>query len=42
MISAWWLVGAFVAGGYAGILVMALLYFASDEREAQRRLTIDS
>lgn len=25
MVSAWWLLGAFFVGGYAGILVMALM-----------------
>ena len=28
MISAWWLLGAFFLGGYAGILLMALMTMA--------------
>jgi hypothetical protein len=38
MISAWWLIAAFIAGGYAGILVMALMYLASGEPEHRQRL----
>jgi hypothetical protein len=38
MISAWWLLAAFVAGGYAGILVMALMYLTSDDPEKRERL----
>jgi hypothetical protein len=30
MISAWWIVVAFVGGGCAGVLLMALLYMAGD------------
>ena len=34
MVSAWWLVVTFMAGGMAGVLVMALMTLASDpERE---------
>ena len=34
MVSAWWLVVTFMAGGMAGVLVMALMYLAADpERE---------
>ncbi len=34
MVSAWWLAAAFVGGGYAGVLVMALMYVASsDDRQ---------
>jgi hypothetical protein len=36
MISAWWLVAAFIAGGYAGILLMALMYLASDDGHSPR------
>jgi hypothetical protein len=28
MVSGWWIVAAFVAGGYAGILLMALMAMA--------------
>lgn len=35
MVSAWWLVVAFVAGGMAGMLVMAVMYLAADrERDS--------
>lgn len=37
MVSAWWLLAAFVAGGYAGILVMALMQFASEKPERASR-----
>ena len=30
MVSAWWLIATFMAGGMAGVLVMALMYFAAD------------
>ena len=30
MVPAWWLIVTFVAGGMAGVLVMALMYLASD------------
>lgn len=33
MVSAWWLLAAFIVGGYAGILVVALLRFASRDPE---------
>lgn len=34
MVSAWWLVVTFMAGGMAGVLVMALMTLAADpERE---------
>jgi len=34
MISAWWLLAAFIVGGYAGILVVALMRFASNDAQA--------
>jgi hypothetical protein len=37
VISAWWLLGAFFLGGYAGILLMALMAMA---RAADRDATI--
>lgn len=30
MVPAWWLFVTFVAGGMAGVLVMALMHLASD------------
>jgi RsiW-degrading membrane proteinase PrsW (M82 family) len=36
MVSAWWLVAAFIAGGYAGILVTALMYFVSERDHGPR------
>lgn len=30
MVSAWWLLVTFMAGGMAGVLVMALMYLASE------------
>jgi len=30
MVSAWWLVVTFIAGGMAGILVMAVMALAAD------------
>ena len=33
MVSAWWLIVAFLAGGYAGILLMALMSIASRDTE---------
>jgi len=30
MVSAWWLVVTFMAGGMAGVLVMALMTLAAD------------
>jgi len=30
MVSAWWLIVTFMAGGMSGVLVMALMYLASD------------
>ena len=34
MVSAWWLLVTFMAGGFAGVLVMALMALAADaERE---------
>jgi len=31
MVSIWWVIGAFVAGGYAGMLVFALMSMAARE-----------
>jgi hypothetical protein len=33
MISPWWLLAAFIAGGYAGIMVFALMRFTSQDSE---------
>lgn len=33
MISAWWVVAAFVGGGFAGVLLMALLHLAGGVSE---------
>jgi hypothetical protein len=30
MVSAWWLLVSFMAGGMAGVLVMALMYLAAE------------
>lgn len=30
MVSAWWLVVTFMAGGFAGVLVMAVMALAAD------------
>lgn len=35
MVSAWWLLLAFFVGGYAGVLLMALMTFVG-ERERER------
>jgi len=32
-VSVWWLLAAFIVGGYAGILLVALMHFASQEPE---------
>jgi len=32
MVSAWWIVWAFVAGGYAGMLLIALIVIARRAR----------
>jgi len=34
MVSAWWLPLAFFAGGFSGVLVMALMYLAADRAES--------
>ena len=31
MVSIWWVIGAFVLGGYAGMLVFALMSMAARE-----------
>jgi hypothetical protein len=33
MVSTWWLMAAFVVGIYAGVSLMAVLYFASRETD---------
>lgn len=33
MVSLWWVAAAFVGGGCAGVLLMALLYMAADVPE---------
>jgi hypothetical protein len=38
MVSAWWLLVAFVGGGWAGILVMALAYMASNHPDREDSL----
>lgn len=30
MVSAWWLIVTFIAGGMSGVLVMALMYLVSE------------
>jgi len=37
MVSIWWVVGAFFAGGYAGFLVFALLVMARDGEKVHER-----
>ncbi len=37
MVSIWWLLVAFVGGGTAGILVVALMQMAGDARSNPRR-----
>lgn len=37
MVSLWWVVAAFVLGGWAGMTVFALMAMASREDEDQRR-----
>ncbi len=31
MVSIWWVLWAFVGGGFAGVLVMALMHMAADD-----------
>jgi hypothetical protein len=33
MVSAWWLVATFMAGGMAGVLVMAMMYLAGERSQ---------
>lgn len=33
MVSAWWLLVTFMAGGFAGVLVMAVMALAADPHE---------
>lgn len=33
MVSAWWLLVTFMAGGFAGVLVMAVMALAADPDE---------
>jgi len=35
MVSAWWLIVMFMAGGTSGVLVMALMHLASDPARDQ-------
>jgi RsiW-degrading membrane proteinase PrsW (M82 family) len=37
MVSMWWVVGAFLAGGYAGFLLFALLVMTRDGETARER-----
>ena len=37
MVSAWWLVVAFMVGGFAGTLVLAMLAVASSEQDLGAR-----
>jgi hypothetical protein len=37
VVSAWWLLGAFFVGGYAGILLMALMTMARVVEPDERR-----
>jgi len=37
MVSAWWLVAAFMVGGFAGTLVLALMAVASSEEDQGAR-----
>ena len=37
MVSMWWVVGAFFAGGYAGFLMFALLAVVRDGEAARER-----
>ncbi|MDH5287902.1 MAG: hypothetical protein OEX23_14860 [Betaproteobacteria bacterium] len=32
MVSAWWLLVTFMAGGFAGVLVMAVMALAADQQ----------
>lgn len=38
MVSSWWLLGSFLAGGYAGILLMAMLAVSRDTGDDTHRL----
>lgn len=40
MVSAWWLLGAFFVGGYAGILLMALMTMGRAADPDERRTDI--
>lgn len=33
MVSAWWIAGAFISGGWAGMLLMALVTMAAHRRK---------
>lgn len=37
MVSVWWVLLAFLGGGFAGILLMALLFMAGEEPEHSTR-----
>jgi hypothetical protein len=40
VVSAWWLLGAFFVGGYAGILLMALMTMVRAAEPDERRTDI--
>lgn len=40
MVSAWWLVITFMAGGMAGVLVMAVMALAADQESDDRISTV--
>jgi uncharacterized membrane protein YfcA len=33
MVSAWWVLWAFLGGGFSGIMLMALLYMAGEQAD---------
>jgi hypothetical protein len=39
MVSAWWLLGAFLVGAYAGVLCLALLMMAGRESNLEASAT---
>jgi hypothetical protein len=38
MVSAWWLLAAFVAGGFAGVLLVALMFMSGRVSEQAERV----
>ena len=42
MVSWWWLLASFLAGGYAGILLMAMLAVSRDTGDDAQRLIAQS